>query len=287
MFEAGTHQILMRRNAEHARKLAQEMEGADAGLIGGIVQIDLALGICLDPERRFNGAAAVPRARLCGLAQPPGYHLDESAGEQLANLVEADIAATVDGSLRKLSEHHQFGQWRRGADAPGGHIVPDHFDEFGSQKERQALVAADVIVGAEIFIAGIADQDRSRHQVEAPAAAAAAEAALAHIGNRMTAILLDKRLVVRSGRATEVGRRNQPALQQGRSHHRGKLAGQARRSNRKQDIEQGPDARAGRCHAGQSRVENGVRPPSRKCVPDGNHGAATNGRGSKIEIRSR
>ena len=71
MPETGTHQILVRCNAEHARKLAQEMEGADTGLIGGIVQIDLALRIGLDPERRFNGAAAIPRARLGYLARPP------------------------------------------------------------------------------------------------------------------------------------------------------------------------------------------------------------------------
>src|SRR6185437_2704102 len=85
-------------------------------------------------------------------------------------------------------------------------------------KERQAFVAAHVIVGAHEFVAGIADQDRSSHEFEAVAAGGATKTSLAYVGDRMAAILFDKRLVVRSRRAAEIGHRDQAALQQRRSH---------------------------------------------------------------------
>src|SRR3974390_3271992 len=108
LLEAGTHQILVRCHAEHARKLAQEMEGGDTGLIGGGGPNDLAPRVCLDPQRRFNGAAAISRARLCYLARPPGDHLDEAAGEQLTDLVEAEIPSARGPNLRQHSQHPPF-----------------------------------------------------------------------------------------------------------------------------------------------------------------------------------
>jgi hypothetical protein len=85
--------------------------------------------------------------------------------------------------LRQFPQHHQFRQRRRGADLPRGLAVADRFHQLGRKEERQALVAADVLVGADIFIAGMADQHRSRHQFAELAAAVQAETALAHIGN--------------------------------------------------------------------------------------------------------
>ena len=56
----------------------------------------------------------------------------------------------------------------------------------------------------------------------------------------MAAILLDKRRIVRTGTAPEVGHGDGTALQQGRSRHaRLILAVRARPDNRKQHLEQG------------------------------------------------
>ena len=81
------------------------------------------------------------------------------------------------------------------ADLPGRLAVADRLHQFGREEERQALVAADVVMGAGIFVAGMADQHRSRHQFAELAAAVQAETALAHIGDRVAAMLLRERLV--------------------------------------------------------------------------------------------
>src|ERR1700743_3511822 len=54
-------QILMWGDAEHAGKQPQEMERADAGLLRNVLQLDLAMRVGFDPERRFDCTAAVPR----------------------------------------------------------------------------------------------------------------------------------------------------------------------------------------------------------------------------------
>ena len=62
----------------------------------------------------------------------------------------------------------------------------------------------------------------------------------------MAAMLFDERRVARPGAAAEVGHRDGLALQQGRRGHAAILALRARRSNRKQHVEQGLAADA-RC----------------------------------------
>src|SRR5437899_2176344 len=184
------------------------MERADPGLTGGLLQIDLSVRMSIDPKRGFHRPAAVADSRRHGLAPPSGNRFDETAGEYLSDLVEADIAAAVGGGLRELAEHHQFGQRRRAADPPDFRAVADRFHQFRSQKERQALVAADMVVGADIVVAGMADQHRSRHQFEEAAAAVAAEAAFADKGEGMAAMLLRERRVIRSRAAAELGHRD-------------------------------------------------------------------------------
>ena len=90
----------------------------------------------------------------------------------------------------------------------------------GSEEERQALVAADVLMGAGIFVAGMADQHRSRHQFAELAAAVQAETALADIGDRVAAMLLPRTACRRVPRVqrksdTEMDLRSQ---QRGRGH---------------------------------------------------------------------
>lgn len=143
----------------------------------------------------------------------------------MANLVKGDIAAAIGGGLREFAEHHQFGQGRGRTDPPDRAPPADRLDQFRLQKERQALVAANVVMGADIFVAGETDQHGPRHQLERPPAGLAAEAALAHIGNRVAVKLLCKRLVAGDGGAAELRHRDRAVRQQGRPDHEVRLTG--------------------------------------------------------------
>src|ERR1700743_1956842 len=61
-----------------------------------------------------------------------------------------------------------------------------------------------MIMAAGKFIAAVADENGSRHQLEETAAAVTAEAALAHIGDRMTAMPLDERRLADRRGATKI-----------------------------------------------------------------------------------
>src|SRR5215510_7110937 len=76
-----------------------------------------------------------------------------------------------------------------------------------------------MVVGADIFVAGESDQHRSRHQLMGAAAAMAAKAALAHIGDRVGRKLFGERLVVRSRSAAELGHRNVVTIEQRPADH--------------------------------------------------------------------
>ena len=83
--------------------------------------------------------------------------------------------------------------------------------------KRQTFVAAVVmIVQADIFVAGATDQNRSGDEFVPSPAAAAAEAALAHIGQRMVSVRLGIGLVGGTGVATIIEGRNIAAVQEGR-----------------------------------------------------------------------
>ena len=124
-------------------------------------------------------------------------------------------------------------------------LPPMLIDQFGRQDKRQAFVAAHmVIMGADIFVAGMADHQRAGHQFERSPALGAAETALAHIGDGMARMLLDKRLGVRPRRAAVVVHGDRPALPNRGCRHGAILALRARRSNRKQHLEQRPAAGA-------------------------------------------
>src|SRR5947199_756747 len=154
-----------------------------------------------DPVSGFHRAAAIARAGSCWLARPSGNHLDKSAGKQRTGFFQADIAAAVRGGLRQLAEYHQLGERRRRADLPDLGPLADLVQHLRAQEERQALVAADVFVSADIFVTGMSDQDGSRHQFEEAAAALATEAALAHIRDRVAMMPFDAWRVIRPSAA--------------------------------------------------------------------------------------
>ena len=117
--------------------------------------------------------------------------LGETMREHQAGFIDADVAAAVGGRLRELAEHDQLAaaavsppvRHRRRALARRADI--ERFARCRRKVERQALVAAAVmLVRADELIAGVADQHRARDELERAAAAAIAEAALAHVGDR-------------------------------------------------------------------------------------------------------
>src|SRR6266478_8068521 len=85
----------------------------------------------------------------------------------------------------------------------------------------------------------MADQDRSRHQLEEAAAAVTAEAAFSDIRDRMARVLLHERLVTRHRGAAKVGHRDGFTLQKGRSVHTANLGLRAWRRNREKYVKQG------------------------------------------------
>src|SRR5262249_54736492 len=56
MAQPRANEILMRGDAQHARKQAQKMERADAGFGCRIVQSDLPMRMRIDPQRGFHRA---------------------------------------------------------------------------------------------------------------------------------------------------------------------------------------------------------------------------------------
>src|SRR5215213_9667422 len=133
------------------------------------------------PKRRFDCASTITRTGSRSLAGAAGNGIDETASEQGPDFIEPDVATALGGGLRQFGDHHQFGQWRYDADLPCFGVAANGIHEIRFEKERQALVATDVIVGADIFRIGMADQNRSRHQFEKAPLALISEAALAYI----------------------------------------------------------------------------------------------------------
>jgi hypothetical protein len=156
--------------------------------------------------------AAARAGRLwCRLAAP-FHHFDEAAGEPHAHFVQPDVALAFGRDLRKLAQHHEFGQRRQARGAPGALVAADQVDKARRQVKRQAFVAADmVVVGADVFVARTAHQHRAGDQFVRVAARAVAEAALAHVGDRVALVQLGvgpgtrARVAAVAGHADRVG----------------------------------------------------------------------------------
>ena len=65
--QAGADQVLVRRDAEHLREQAKEMEGAQARFGGRAFEPDVVVRIGIDPDRGIDRTA--PVARRGGLRQ--------------------------------------------------------------------------------------------------------------------------------------------------------------------------------------------------------------------------
>ena len=69
--QSATDQVLVRRDTENRGEEAQEVKPAEANLARGSLQIDRLVRVRIQPERRFDGAAAVTRAGVAWLAPLP------------------------------------------------------------------------------------------------------------------------------------------------------------------------------------------------------------------------
>ncbi len=118
-----------------------------------------------------------------------------------AGLVQRDVAAPPRGGVRQLRQHHQFRHRRQCADRPDRIVITDRGHQLRRQLQRQAFIAAHMVVAAHILVARPADQDGAGHQFEMPPARAIAEAALAHERDRGAIVPLHERLGAQSGLA--------------------------------------------------------------------------------------
>jgi len=218
--QAAADQVLVRRDADHAREQPQKVVAAAADLCGGGVQVHRFGAVGVDPVRRTHGAAALARAGLAQRCGGTGLQRDEARRQRHADLVQRQRRAPGRGGPCQFTQHHQ-GRMRRHRHArPGAWVAADLLDQFGVEAEAQAFVAAGmVLVRALVLVAGMADEERAARQFAVPAAAAAAETAAQHVGQRMPRVAFAARAVLRAGRtAPQRGRELAVAGGQGQRH---------------------------------------------------------------------
>ena len=179
-----------------------------------------AVRMGIDPQRGFHRAAAVAQRRRHRLWRAAGDRLDKAAGKERARPRRGRYRCChlpPSAPVRPAPSIPAAAAPRRPARSSA--LSPIVSTSSGLRKNDRHSSPTDVVVGADIFVAGMADQDRSRHQLVEAAAAMAAKTALAHIGDRMTVELFRKRLVARSRGAAEVGHGNVVALEKRRPVH--------------------------------------------------------------------
>ena len=214
------HRLMVRGYAEDPCEDSQEVKGAEPDHPGRALEIDRLIRVRASIHRAASTARrrSDPRASA-GLLSPPREDLDEAPREQHAELVETDVALALGGRLGPFTEDHQLGQWWHADRLPGVRPIADRFDQRRCQVKRQAFVAAGVFVRANVLVAGMADQDRPRHQLEGLPSGPATEAPPAHIRDREAVVELDKRRVGRSGLAPVVDHRDRFAAKNAGNHH--------------------------------------------------------------------
>lgn len=161
---------------------------------------------------------------LLRLARAATDGLDEACGEQQSRFVDTDIVVLRDCRLRQFAQHYQFWQRRNATDPP--HLVhsraplAEDFNQRRCELKGQTFISADMmIVRARVLIAGMADHDRSGDELMRFTAHATTEAALAHVGHRVIAMLFSEGPVTRSGITAVVDHTDRFALQYRRGGH--------------------------------------------------------------------
>jgi hypothetical protein len=183
----------------------------------------------VEPERGLDRATSIAGRRARRGSAVSRDEAREACGEEHAQLVEADVGASLDRRLGQLAENHQLRQARNGSDAQQLAIDADRLDELRGQLEREALVAREaVVVAAYVLVAGIPDEDRSCDQLVGLAANATTKAASANVGERIEAMDFGRGDVAGRRRAVVVDHVDR-ALVEARLLRHGALLGEARR----------------------------------------------------------
>ena len=202
MAQPAADQVLVRRCADDACEQPQEVEAAAAGLGGSTIQVHRPGAMRLDPCGRTQRPPALARARFSGRRRCAGVQCHESGRQLHADLVQRKLVAAFGGGLGQGAQHTQRGQRRHGDAAPRVRMATDLLHQFVREGEAQAFVAAAVVfVGTGVFVARMANEEGAADQLQVPAAAAAAEAAAPHIGQRVVAVLLGTWPLLRPGSA--------------------------------------------------------------------------------------
>ena len=141
--------------------------------------------------------------------------------------------APLGDRLRELAEHHQLRERRQRPGPPALGRAAEALDQLGRELEREALVAAHVLVRTDVLLPRVPDEDRARDQLVGLAAGPVAEAALADVGEVEAAVLLDERRDVPVRVAAVVDHRERVALpKRGGGHDAFDLAAPRRSGNR-------------------------------------------------------
>src|SRR5262249_28082991 len=238
-------------DVEAAGEHPQEMEWAEPDRAGRAIEIDALVRVRVDEERGFDRSATIARPRLRRAAVLSRYDLDETAGECDSDLLEAEIAATFRDRLRELAKYHQLGKRRHAAARPNLRSGAERLEQCRRQRKGQTFIAEDMIMGAHVLVAGMADEQRTGDELEESAARAAPQAALAHVGEREIAMLFGERCVAGPDVAPIVDDGDRLASKQRRDCHAGMYCPRAPRANsRKLTI-----ARASRSRRSRSRAD--------------------------------
>src|SRR5688572_29864855 len=116
MAQPRAHQILVRRDVEHAGKEPQEMKRAQPGRSRDAIEVEVFARVRVDPVRRFDRASPVARPMaVARRSRDRGY---EPGCERHADFVQPELRVFLCGSLRKLAKHHQPGERRDRTGAP-------------------------------------------------------------------------------------------------------------------------------------------------------------------------
>ena len=150
-----------------AREEAQEVEGAQPDLAGGVVERQRLVRVRVEPERRFDGAAAIARRRRrAGEGAIAGSTLDEARGERHAGLVDADVAAAP--SAAACASSPSTSNSASGGTQPERQTsgrAPIASTSSGASSNERHSSPCGVLVRAHELVAGEADEERSGHEL--------------------------------------------------------------------------------------------------------------------------
>ena len=168
----------------------RKWNAAEPGLARGALEIDRLVRVRVDPERGVDRAAAIARGRRrAARAAVPRRRRRSAPRSSSPTSSSADVAAALRGGLRELAQHHQLAaaaaRRRRATTRASSPIAST--SSGARWNDRHSSPHARGRGVQHVLVAGMADQERAGDQLVRLAAHAVAEAALAHVRDRVAA----------------------------------------------------------------------------------------------------